>query len=544
MPTYPTYKTYRGGFYNSKNTNGVEDRVYTAEDIRKPYDTIYTDGVMPEPDGTAGNKLNVSVLGGMTISISAGNAKLGGAWFENTSAYNITLDAAAGVDRYDCVILRNDDSENVRAAEIYIKSLATVPTVADLTRNEDIYEVCIAYIRVPAFATSLLATNVVDTRSDGLLCSVMSGVGTTVIRTYRNTYFTVGTYEQNIPIGISQYDHTKDELIVAVEGRVFALTTDYTILSNTQIKLALALPLAGTKIEFTVHKNVNATTNGDTPSEVAALQTEVAAINKTLEHHYYCNGKTDNIELGNLVRNALAGSDYGSTRITVHGTFVATLPAKGTGTSADPYCWFNFYASTPTRKVVIDFSDCSDLSVPIVPGYNVIFYGNYFHLIGASCLVNAVAQGTTIRIFSAPNNTIKCVDCRFWLTAYSDSFIALNGTFVNCRGSVTNSTGDSFCFKPDANGITRLEGGEYYAYTADAYAKSAVIGQSYYNSCSILYGVSIPEVARSGYYQNNSIYQEGGYVNATDTITTFPMEVLTGQSNIRGTIPFDKPSVV
>lgn len=538
MPTYPAKTTYRGGFYNNKITGGVSDRVYTAEDVRKPYDTVFTDGILPDAYGTAGNTLKVTSNGGMTISVAAGNAKLGGAWFENTAAYAITLDAAGGSNRYDCVIIQNDDSDEVRAPKIYIKSLAHTPTVADLTRDENVYEICVAYVFVPAFADSVTEDSITDTREDGYLCKVMSGVGATVVATYHNTYFSKTAGERVISIGIPQYRRDRDTLTVLINGLVIPAGSSgsnvqsYTVNSNEQITLSIGLPVVGTRIDFEVTKNVN------------AAGTNVLEEGKALEHHYYCNGKTDNIEIGNLVRNALSGSDYGSTKIIVHGTFSATEPAKGTGTNANPYCWFDFYASTPTRKVIIDFSDCSDISVPIVPGYNVVFYGNYFHINGMSVLVNAVAQGTTIRIFSAPNNTIKCVDCRFWLTAYSDSFIALNGIFVNCRGSVTNSTGDSFCFKPDANGITRLEGGEYYAYTADSSAQSAVIGQSYYNSCSILYGVSIPDVPRSGYYQNNCIYQAGGYVNATDIITTLPMEVLTGQSNIRGTIPFDKPSVV
>ena len=53
MPIYSANITYRGGFYNNKQTNGVNDRVYTAEDVRKPYDTVFTDGIMPAADGTA-----------------------------------------------------------------------------------------------------------------------------------------------------------------------------------------------------------------------------------------------------------------------------------------------------------------------------------------------------------------------------------------------------------------------------------------------------------------------------------------------------------
>ena len=144
MPTYGTI-TYKAGFYNNKkNSNGEDDRVYTAEDIRKPYTSIYTKGVKPEADGTAGEMLKVSAAGGMNITVAAGEANLG-AWFINESAFNITLDNSTGADRYDAVIIRNDDSDAVRMPSIFIKSLSRVPTVADLTRDDKIYEICVAY---------------------------------------------------------------------------------------------------------------------------------------------------------------------------------------------------------------------------------------------------------------------------------------------------------------------------------------------------------------------------------------------------------------
>lgn len=554
MPIYPNKVTYKGYFYDNKVVNGVNDRVYGAKDIRKPYDVVFTDGIRPDADGTAGNELKVTALGGLMISIAKGHAKLGGAPFENEEPYNIDLDIGSGAERYDWVIIQSDDSESARKPTIYIRSETRIPTVADLIRpvdgKGDIYEICIAYVRIPANAQSITDENITDTREDNLLCGLMSGVGATIVRTYRNTYFTSSANEKTIPIGISQFDKDKDELIVAVEGRVFALRTDYAVTSNTHILLSIGLPVIGTKIEFTVHKNVNASTSSnnnvsaDIPSEVGQLQVDVANLQKITEHHYYCNGSTDNILLGDMVRNALVGSGYASTKIVVHGTLVAGAPVLGDGSTSNPYCWFNFYASTPTRRVIIDFSDCTQIVTPITGGYNVVFYGNYFHIIGANYIVNSTTTTTEIRVFSAPNNTILCDNCRFWITGYKYSIIALNGTFRNCRGSVTNSIANTYCFNPQGEGMLRLEGGEYYAYTASTSGQSAILRQSNSDSCSILYGVSAPTIARSGYYQTNSILQDGGYVNCTDLITKLPMSVLTGQSNIRGTIPFDKPSII
>ena len=63
MPKYSTIKTYRSGFYTNKN----DGRVYSAEDMRKPYDVIYTDGIKPDADGMPNDNLKVSVHSPMEI---------------------------------------------------------------------------------------------------------------------------------------------------------------------------------------------------------------------------------------------------------------------------------------------------------------------------------------------------------------------------------------------------------------------------------------------------------------------------------------------
>ena len=88
-------------------------------------------------------------------------------------------------------------------------------------------------------------------------------------------------------------------------------------------------------------------------------------------------------------------------------------------------------------------------------------------------------------------------------------------------------------------------GGEYYAYTGDANLQSAVVGQSGADAVSILYAVSAPTLARGGYYQTNSILQwvGGGVLSCTDLISELPMIVVSGISNIRGTIAKSKNNV-
>lgn len=545
MPTYSANITYRGGFYNNKNVNGGDDRVYTAEDIRKPYDTVFSDGVMPAADGTAGDTLKVASTGGMGIAVGAGHAKLGGAWFENTAAFAITLDAAGVSDRYDCVIIRNDDTEAVRAPSIYVKSLSSPPAVANLARSGGIYEVCVAYVHVRARVSSIAQSDIVDTREDGSLCNVMSGVGAMVVRTYRNTVYSERAGQTGINIGIPQFNKSRDHLTVIIEGRILSESA-FTIPSNTHVELNLGLPVIGTRVDFEVRKSVNAAGADTVVQEVGGLLNEMARTNKILEHHYYCNGRTDNVVISNLVTNfQSAATDYSSMRLVVHGTFGATAQRGGEGTASNPYYWFRVaQGSASTRKVVIDFTDCREIRINCDAGtHNIIFFGMDAIIVGA----NVVATGgATIYMFSTAGGTsVYAENCRFWITCDSGGFIARSGTFKNCRASVTNGGLHSYCFVPIDSSLLRVEGGEYYAYTASAEHFSAIVGvTSGTNAVAILYGVNAPTAARSGYRQTHSLYQTTGTISSTDLISALPLNVVSGASNVRGTIALSKAGLM
>lgn len=546
MPTYQENKTYRGGFYNNKVMNGINDRVYTAEDMRKPYDTVFTDGIMPEADGTAGNTLKVTSAGGMAISVAAGNAKLGGAWFENTAAYNITLDTAGSTDRYDCVIIQNDDSEGVRAPQIYIKSLSRVPTVADLTRTGDIYEICVAYVKVPAFATSIAAANITDTREDGSLCNIMSGVGATVVRTLHNTYFSETANQTKIPIGIPQYNKTRDELSVIVNGRVFAEGAQYTIDDNSQITLAIGLPVIGTRIDFEVAKNVNATGAETVVQEVAQLRREMTAVNKTLEHHYYCNGVSDNSEIYRIIYDYLnGGTDNSSMRLFVHGYFGASAPIYGEGSGSSPYVWLQLALNTASsRRVIVDFSDCREIVIECEqPTYNVILGGHDINIVGANITAKG---GNYIYLFSTAKNIIPYAEnCRFWVTSNIGGNIAGGGTFKRCKVIHTVISGDAYSFDVTSVGLLRIIGGEYYAYANESYFSAVVrIATGQPGAVAILDGVNMPESYKSGYAQIDCIVHRSGHLRCTDLITTLGTDVMSETSEFRGTIEVSKPSMM
>jgi hypothetical protein len=164
----------------------------------------------------------------------------------------------------------------------------------------------------------------------------------------------------------------------------------------------------------------------------------------------------------------------------------------------------------------------------------------------ANVVVTNTALNTIIRVCNALYGAIDFEDCRFWITGYMNSLIALRGTFKNCRGSIANVTGNTYCYQPDTNAIVRIIGGEYYAYTGESGKQSAVVGQSATDAVTILYAVNAPTVARAGFYQTNSLLQwvSGGILSCTDLISSLAMTVVSGISNIRGTIAKSKPGAM
>lgn len=547
MPTYGTI-TYKAGFYNNKkNANGEDDRTYTAQDLRKPYNSIYSRGIKPEADGTAGEVLKVNATGGMGISVARGEANLG-SWFENESTFNITLDNSTGADRYDCVIIRNDDSDNVRMPSIYIKSLSRVPVVSDLVRNEAIYEICVAYVRVPALAVQITQSNITDTREDGSLCNVMSGVGAMVVRSFHNTVYSERNGQTGIVIGIPQYNKSRDTLIVSVEGRVFAEGVNYTIPSNTYIELAIGLPVIGTRIDFEVLKNVNAAGAETVVQEVAALRNEMTEVNRKLQYDYYCNGVNDNINISTIANTFLTSSEtlYEDMTIRVHGHIGVTAPRQGDGSASSPYVWFIAGRSRETsRRVFLDFGNCSQIVLPTGEAgkYYTVFYGLETHIKNANVIANGAEA--YINLFSSPALTKNfCDDCRFWITC-AGGYVSRGGTFRNCRISFTTTVDNALIFNTMSGGLLRVFGGEYLCYApAGKFSTVVYVNAEQTNAVVITYGMNCPAVLRGDLVQTYAIncLTNSALCSFTDTITTLPIEAA-GQ-NIRGTIAVNKEGLM
>lgn len=555
------------GFFNALESGGVYDRTYNANDYSHNLATIISNGVRRSED----DDLRVTASG-MLATVAIGRAWINGHYYYNDTPLTFAaVTAPSGGTRWDRIVLRLDNSISERKVSlIYVKgTAANSPTKPAPVRSGDIYDLVLADIFVGTNATSISVT---DTRANASLCGwVFSTAGdnsffetldrnfdewftdkkdslATVTQEieYKQTY-TLPASGKFVNITIPQYvAGGNQKMAVYVNGLRKYSPDDYTV-SGSVITFSGTLT-AGTEVSVYLTISKDGTGIPSIVKDFTALQNEVYDLKKGVNastYTYICNGANDNVQISTIAQEFLnGGNDYGTIRISVFGTFGASAAYAGVGNSTSPFRWFSVGADeAKNRRVIVDFSSCGEISLPIAAGtVNTVFHGLNAHIIGANVLCSQTAAGTSVRVFASTAVNVFAENCRFWITSYQDSRIANTGTFRNCRGSIANIISNTYCFQPYDTGLIRVYGGEFYAYTGASNALSAIVGQSAANAVSILYGVNAPTSARSGFYQTNSLiqYVGGGVLSCTDLVSELPMTVTAGISNIRGTIAKSK----
>ena len=150
------------------------DREVTADDFAKYYTEILTNGVFYR-NGLP--SLKVLKGAGLTTSLEIGAAFIEGYMYRNTEPIEF-LHAAGNPSfpRIDRIVIRLDKTISSRHVRAFIKegTLATNPQPPVLQRDEFVYEISLAQVRVNPGA-SVIAT-VTDERLDQNLCGVVSSI--------------------------------------------------------------------------------------------------------------------------------------------------------------------------------------------------------------------------------------------------------------------------------------------------------------------------------------------------------------------------------
>lgn len=161
--------------FESQNTGTPEqpvyDRAITAENERQFNKLRYTNGVFIE--SSLDDDLQVIPGNGMAVKVSKGGCHIEGALAYNDNAVTLSLEAAnATLKRIDRIVARFNTSTSVRSIMVYVKTgtNATNPVAPALQRESNFWEIGLADITIPAGATSISASNILDTRMDDSLC--------------------------------------------------------------------------------------------------------------------------------------------------------------------------------------------------------------------------------------------------------------------------------------------------------------------------------------------------------------------------------------
>lgn len=535
------------------------DRNYNADDLSDFLSMVCDTGVVKTNTvNTVPQGLKVVAGSGMEVGVNVGKAVIKGKGFINETAESFTLSVnATNTTRYDYIVVKFDNTINVRNITLEMRTgTSSIPTAQTLTRSSTIYELMLAYIKVAPNTASIAQTDITDTRGNTELCPWF-----TAIKGYEDYYDAIIQKHESTVTLTSAGNTVITDLPSKLYNEHYSIIEVYTngikepetaftasVSGGYVVITFTAQKASGSKVTVTLDNFIDGEGMTTVLAQYTQLVQDVSDLKTNAKLTYVCNGTNDNVLISNIVKAFMGLNFYHSMRLHIVGKFGFTAMASGTGTSTAPYNLFDFgtFADVPKPRAIIDFSGCEEIAVNVESGkYTTIFGGTAIEVAGANVYASNTNVGTTIRVFDTSAKRVRADDCRFWITSYQHGQIAWHGTFNNCRGSIANVTENSYCFQPSTTGTIKVYGGEYYAYTGSSANQSAIVGQSGTDAVSILYGVSAPTLARSGFYQTNSLLQwvSGGVMNCTDLISALPMIVVSGISNIRGTIAKSKTNV-
>ena len=316
------------GFFDSVN----KDRLYSADEMNRPYKRVITEGVFATPQGKPSTDLQVlSANDGMNIIVKKGEGLFGGKWFENAADIAITVPSnTSTVPRRDSVIVQVDKRTVGRKGRVIYRTGTpnSNPMPPDLSTVTNVIEYRVANIYVSASAVYIGQDAITDLRGSSecpWITSLIQQVDTSVLfaqwqTAYQKYYndsttdfdtwketeqtefetwlqelteqLTVNTnivnYESHytssvdgetvIPINITNYNPAKDVLYVYVNRLRATPGTDYTISSDgTKITLVKDIK-ANQNVDFLVLQSVVVGDNQTVLQLLQQLQTAITNI--------------------------------------------------------------------------------------------------------------------------------------------------------------------------------------------------------------------------------------------------------------------------
>ena len=200
----------KSGFFNAMKVGDTWDRVYKADNFAGYFATFIGNGVFPNP----AKQLQAIETDRMNVIIKPGKAWINGFIYINTDELILPIDVADGVlHRIDKIVLLYDVVEREIRAKIKKGEFASEPKAPQLTRNDDMYELALADIKINAGAISITQADITDLRLNKELCGIVHGlvdqVDTTAIFNQFESWYS--TTKENYDKDIATWTKKKKE---------------------------------------------------------------------------------------------------------------------------------------------------------------------------------------------------------------------------------------------------------------------------------------------------------------------------------------------
>lgn len=250
------------GYFNSVNG----DRTYDADQMSEYFDGLVSDGVYED----VGGALQVLAGSGMTVNVQTGRGIINCKWLRNDAILPLDITQAhALLNRWTAVVMKLDITNRLMTITTKDGTPASTPVKPTMQDDATGKELCLAYVYVPARATSISQGNITDARpsSDcGWVTGLIEQVDTSQlflqwqtayenyyeemseefntwfdtlttelnVNTYVHNFNKSATYESSsgntVTLNMTGYTYSSDDVIqVFINGLYGQPGTDYTI---------------------------------------------------------------------------------------------------------------------------------------------------------------------------------------------------------------------------------------------------------------------------------------------------------------------------
>lgn len=206
----------------------IFDRAQDSDFMAAMFASIWGNGVYPNPsDNLQVMERDDSQFG---VKVMPGKLWIQGRFGKEIEVSDFVFDAASSTAPRIDIIVAELNKPNREVTLKYIKGTpATTPTAPELVRTSDVYQICLAQCTIRRNATKVNQSDILDTRSNTVLCGYVSGVITQVdTQTLFNQYLAkmeelnslMEELGKNPPEGVMYqhvYDPTKSGVVVDAE---------------------------------------------------------------------------------------------------------------------------------------------------------------------------------------------------------------------------------------------------------------------------------------------------------------------------------------